>query len=207
MIGGLRQLGDDLPTEQGLVHRAVRVLVGHAGPLGGGPGRSRPRRHVTGRQIARQFAALDRPGSAADPRSRSQSSRRNPRGRAGEAGVVRGGVRRAGPQAVRDARRPGGPGGESDRSGSANCRAARRSSRPEIKLLEAVAEVMNEADGHPGSARNRFPGHRGGDGSDRAAAAIAPDQSRAAVAAEGRRRAAAAAGRPWIPPWPCSASA
>ncbi len=52
VIGGLRQLGDDLKKENGRVDRPVRVLVRHARPLGRRPGRPGLQRLLPGRQVA-----------------------------------------------------------------------------------------------------------------------------------------------------------
>ncbi len=135
VVGGLRQIADELPERAGLVDRRVRILVGHHGPLGGGPGRSGVQRHVPVFRIAGQFAAGDRARSPEDPGRRSQSPRRNARGRAGAAGPGQGRIRQAGRRTVENAGRPGATREGRDRADPRIARCATRSSAAKSSCL------------------------------------------------------------------------
>ena len=130
-----------------------------------------------------QPAAVDRAGSAPDPRRRRSTSARRP------ASPSRPGPRSTseeyGEQAGKLSDDPGRPARRASTrspSGSASCPTARRSSRYEIGLLGQVATVMDEATDILARPGDRRPGDRRGDRGDRALAPVEADQP------QGRRR-------------------
>ena len=97
VIGGLRQVADELPNEPGLsiaqceywwdtLDRWAEDLVDPA-----------VQRNLPGLRLAGQPAAVDRAGSTEGPGRGSQSARRDPRGRAGAAGHGEGPSTASGP--------------------------------------------------------------------------------------------------------------
>ena len=195
VVGSLRQLGDDLKKEHGRLDRPVRVLVGHARPLGRGP--RRPGLQAAPAPAASRRAACRRRSSWKSSRSskpRSTSARRpaSP-SRPGPPWPPRSTASRPasspttqdGPARTASRRSP---------SGSATCPTREAEFAYEIDLLGQVADGHGRGDRDPRPARDRQPGHRRRDRGDRAAAQVQADQPQGRRRRRLRRPAAAARG-------------